>query len=366
MKKTLFVSTGGTAGHIFPAIAFIQELQDSFPNIHVIFIAGARKEDKNLVEQYGITCTALPVRGVMGKNILQKGIALFFLLYSLLLAFTLCLRKKPIACVGFGGYACFPSVFAASVLGIPTILHEQNSVPGKANLLLAKFVDTVCISFPSSKIFFKKNNVTYTGNPVRKSLLRHTVDTQKKSCKNILILGGSLGAKQINSFVLEIAHELLEQGFSLYHQTGASDFQRVEKCHNALFLRNPFPNVQAYRIQPFIQDMLDAYSWADFSLCRSGASTISELIAMNVPAIFIPFPFAIHNHQWHNASSLVQEDLALCLEEQSLTSNVLLENIIAFANNNNLTRIRSQLYTKESCEAAKKIVSILEKFIHIH
>ncbi|MDE7469028.1 MAG: undecaprenyldiphospho-muramoylpentapeptide beta-N-acetylglucosaminyltransferase [Desulfovibrionaceae bacterium] len=316
----VLVTTGGTAGHIFPALATIESLYKYIPDVEVLFVGATQGLESKLAKQASIPFQGLPVRGFMGKGILSSIKSFFLLLYSVLLALKIILRYKPTVIVGFGGYASLPSLLVGKLLCKPIVLHEQNSIPGTVTRLLAPYSHTLCVSFEDTKTYFSRANVVYTGNPIRSTLQLSDEKMNSHSFRNILVMGGSLGAMKINTLMLAIAPLLLSKGFHIWHQTGMKHYKSVI----ALYEENGLSSV---RVSPFIEDMQEAYTWADFALCRAGASTITELSMMAIPAIFIPFPHAIYNHQYHNAQSVVHAKAGLCLDEATITESILLDAI---------------------------------------
>jgi len=341
----IVLATGGTGGHIFPALAVAREIENlALQQAEVLFVGGKYGQEQKLITDAGYKIYLLPVKGILGKGI--KAISnMGFVLYSMIICFLWLRKVKPDVVVGFGSYASFVPVYVAWKMGIPTCIHEQNSYPGFTNRFLGKRVDRVFLSFPDDMEIFDKNKTEVLGNPVRQEIIEAAkvsngiIDGGNKKI-NLLILGGSQGAKGINDAVLESLALFKSIGVSLYHQTGKLDYERVLSVYRSSGLKN-------YRVVPFIDDMTDAYLWADLVVCRAGASTIFELAIMGKPSILIPYPYAANDHQRKNARYLEKVGGAMVVEQGFLKKNSL-GNIVA-----DLIAIPGKL--KEMSKAAKSI-----------
>lgn len=319
--RKIVLTTGGTGGHIFPALAVAEELRRLYPGAEILFIGGEQGPEEAQARQAGLEFVALPVRGFFGRG-LKAVAAGFRLLRGIGLARRKIREFQPDIVIGFGGYAAAASVFAGWSRGVPTMIHEQNSVPGIANRLLGRLVDRVCISLPDAASWFKPGKTVLTGNPMRKSI-RRLYEAQcrefgpdpksGKDCSHMLVLGGSQGAKALNSAVLADLPRLVEAGIKVRIQAGAKDYARVaEELEKAGY---PDDKISA---APFIDDMEEAYGWADIAVCRAGATTVAELAVAGLPAIFVPFPFATHNHQLHNARQVEKVGAAEVIEQKDI------------------------------------------------
>lgn len=308
----IVLTTGGTGGHIFPALAVAEEIKARFPQAQVLFVGGRRGKEEELAAKAGLTFAGLPVAGVLGRGWRALGI-LGWLPRSLGQSWSLLRSFKPEAVLGFGGYAGFPLAMAAWMMRIPTAIHEQNRLPGVTNRLLGKLVRKILLSLPDDHGFFDPGKVVVTGNPLRRAImeLRENQPTHASPRRNVLILGGSQGARAVNQAVLESLAGFKDQKISLWHQTGTADLQQVVDAYREVGLTEAL-------VDPFIDDMAKAYAWADLVVCRAGATTLAELTAMGKPSVLIPFPYATHNHQMLNARHLEQAGAALVLAESYL------------------------------------------------
>lgn len=310
--KRVILTTGGTGGHIFPALAVAEELRRRFPDIEFLFIGGMYGPERDIVSAAGIPFAGLPVRGVLGRG-LRAVSALFGLGVSTVRAMRLIGSFNPDAIIGFGGYAAFAACMAGKLREKPVAVHEQNSVPGLANKLLGKVVDRVFISMSDPQEQFQPRKTVLTGNPVRDAILALRTARRDDAAteKRLLVVGGSLGAKAVNKAVTDMLPMLRDAGVTVHHQTGKADFAAVEAAYREA-------GMQGCIVEPFIHDMAAAYAGADLVLCRAGATTVAELTVAGKPAVFIPFPHATHNHQVHNARYLETQGAALVVEERQL------------------------------------------------
>ncbi len=313
--ERVILTTGGTGGHIFPALAVAEELKSRRPRAKVLFVGGSFGPEGEFARQAGVDFVGLPVRGVLGRGFKAVGAALLLAL-GLLRGAWIVLWFRPDVVLGFGGYAGFASVMAAALLGKPTAIHEQNSVPGLTNRILGPLVKRVFLSFPDTGKRLNPSKVRLTGNPVRKqvSLSVEPGARPEGSGKRLLVLGGSQGARALNTAVVEGLSRLDAAGAEVLHQCGKADFERVAAEYEAKGLaQNP-----RFQLTPFIENMGEAYAWADLAICRAGATTVAELAVAGKPSILVPFPFATHDHQRRNARFLEHSGAAAVIEEKDI------------------------------------------------
>jgi UDP-N-acetylglucosamine--N-acetylmuramyl-(pentapeptide) pyrophosphoryl-undecaprenol N-acetylglucosamine transferase len=310
------LTTGGTGGHIFPALAVAEEIKARFPQAEILFVGGLRGREGELAAKAGLPFVGLPVAGVLGRGWRSLGV-IGWLPHSLWRSCSLLRSFKPEVVLGFGGYAGFSAVLAAWMLRIPTAIHEQNRLPGATNRFLGKLVHKVLLSLPDDQQCFQPGKVVVTGNPLRRDIsgLRGAF-TEANFRRNVLILGGSQGARAVNQAVLESLSGFKEGKISLWHQTGSADWQRVLDAYQTA-------KFEQIVVESFIDDMAKAYGWADLVVCRAGATTMAELTAMGKPSVLIPFPHATHNHQMLNAKRLKEAGAALVVVEDTLAQTQL-------------------------------------------
>ncbi len=320
--QRILLTTGGTGGHIFPALAVAEVLQKQ--GVQLLFVGSQYGPEASLCHKAGVAFQGLAVRGILGRGFAAVG-ASFAMLQAVVKAIEIIKNFKPDAVVGFGGYASFAPVFAAKLCRVPIAIHEQNAVSGVSNKVLGKLATKIFLSMNAHQgQGFASEKCVHTGNPVREALAElgeHTLHGARAhdfSGKRLLIVGGSQGAKAINSIVIEHLDAFKNAGVQLWHQTGKADFARVHAAYTAAGM--PTEHEHGLLVADFVHNMDAAYAWSDLVLCRSGASTVAELAAAGRGAVFVPFPYATHNHQWHNAQLLAAHNAARVFDEKHLQS----------------------------------------------
>ena len=320
----LLLTGGGTGGHLFPAIAAAEAFCARYPGTEVLFVGTRRKMDAESLAAHGFASCSVHCYGLKGKNIGELCKALAVLPFSFFEAVRHIYRFSPDVVLGVGGYVTGPVVAAARFLGIPTLIHEQNAVPGLANRKLGRIVQRICLSLPDTGGYFPREKVLLTGNPVRQKIL-DLAQTKHHSTGNectVLVLGGSQGAHALNMLVVEaftgIGKETLT-GLKLIHQTGEKDEAAVRERY-----RDAGINAT---VSAFFQDMPTIYGQADFLISRAGATTLSELAVLGLPSILIPYPYAADNHQEKNARYYENGGGAILFQEDRLTAELLSETV---------------------------------------
>jgi UDP-N-acetylglucosamine--N-acetylmuramyl-(pentapeptide) pyrophosphoryl-undecaprenol N-acetylglucosamine transferase len=336
-KYRVLIAAGGTGGHLFPAIAIAEELKSSISDIDFLFIGTKNRMEKEIIPKLGYKYSGTSIIGLPRK----VGLRLIGFVFSLIVAFFQALisvmRFKPKIAIGTGSYISVPPLLASKLTGAKIFLSESNSYPGVATRFLDLIATEVYLSFEQSKKYFKdKSKLIVTGTPVRKNLFDK--DRKKaaeyfnlyENLKTIIVIGGSLGARSINEKIKEI-YQKLPNNYQLIWQTGHKDFDLYKSLE-----RN-----ERVVILPFIERMDYAYSICDLLICRSGASTISEVISQGIPAILIPSPNVTENHQYYNALELVEKNAAeLHLDNES--SENLLNKILLLLNDEDRLKTLSQ------------------------
>lgn len=302
---------GGTGGHIFPALAVANELKAR--GATVAWLGTEHGMEARIVASADIPLYPITIKGFRGKGLVQKLLAPFLLCRAVWQAITIIRQFKPSVVIGFGGFVAAPGGIASRLLGKPLVIHEQNSVAGSSNRLLAKMATKKLAGFPDAL-----EGAMYIGNPVRTDItaVTHKFAINAAMPLRVLIMGGSLGAKAINDVVpLAIAAVEPSKRPQVWHQTGRDKKAPVTETYKEQQL--------TARVDEFIHDVAEAYAWADILICRAGALTVSEVAAAGVPAIFIPLPSAIDNHQYFNAKWLVDNHAGILLEQKELTAESL-------------------------------------------
>ena len=309
MSRSILIMAGGTGGHIFPALAVADVLRAQ--NWHVTWMGAPNSMEAELVPKQGYEMAWVNFSGLRGKGLLRKLLLPFNLLVALWQSAVALLRHRPDVVLGMGGYITFPGGVMAALLRRPLVIHEQNSIAGLSNKALAHFAKRVLSGFP--KVL---SGAEWCGNPVRDSITQLPEPQQRYAARdgalNVLIVGGSLGAKAINECVPQ-AVALLPQAVrpKVTHQTGKQHLEAVQIAYQQA-------GVDA-EIKPFLEDMAHYYASADVVICRAGALTIAELAAAGVASILVPFPFAVDDHQTGNARFLSERSAAILLPQGELT-----------------------------------------------
>ncbi len=311
MLNRILIATGGTGGHIYPALTVARKILQLYPDCRLVFAGGEYGPEKEMAARAGIEFKSFPAKGVLGKGIKSLG-SLFWVSKSLILCYGFLRSLKPEVVVGFGGYAGFMPVLTAGWMKIPTAVHEQNSLPGMTNRVLGRKVNKIMLTFEDVQNFFPPEKVVLTGNPVRPELLKRQYHTSglHNGEKRLLILGGSQGASAINEALLACLDELKAMGVNIWHQTGYGDYERIRDVY-----LDKYPQA---RVEAFIEDMGEAYDFASLVLCRAGASTLAELCASGKPSVLIPFPYATQNHQMINARYMEEAGAAMVVAQNYL------------------------------------------------
>lgn len=315
----LIITGGGTGGHLFPGIAIAESVLKKFDAGKVLFIGTGRQIDARTLAGRGFETAAIVAHGLKGKSFLKRLQALVELPFSVVSAGLLIHRFRPDLVFGVGGYVTWPVVVAARIMGVPTCIHEQNSIPGLANRWLGKLTDRIFVSLPGSEKYFPAARTILTGNPVRPELLDQAGREKKREDKvTILVLGGSQGAHRVNELVVGAIAGLpvdKRQKIRLIHQTGASDEGWVKGQYE-------IHDVEA-EVAAFFNDMGRIYGQADFLVSRAGATTLAEITSLEKAAILIPYPYAADDHQVENARYLVEGGAAVMFVERQLTEEKL-------------------------------------------
>lgn len=324
-KKKIIIAAGGTGGHLYPGISLAQEFSQAgyIPE----FIIRTNDPSENIIKKEGFGFHYMPVAPFPRGLTLKYFSFLFMLLRGFIKGYSIIRDISPSAIIGMGGYISFPAVILGRMLGIPTFIHEQNFLPGLANRMLSKFCDKVAISFEESAKYFPRNKTVYTGNPIRPGIFGIDPETAFEELRlssekfTVLVFGGSLGAKKINTTVTDILPGIkdLKEHLQFIHITGKNDLDRVAKKYEDAGFYS--------RIFPYMHNIGIAYAAADLIICRAGATTISELKVLAKTAILVPYPFATDNHQDFNALSLVSRGNAIVIKDNQFTKEFLLEEI---------------------------------------
>jgi len=347
-KRHAVIVAGGTGGHVYPAIAFASVWKAEG---HLVSWIGTQEGlEASIVPKHDIPLYFIQVKGLRRSGKLQKIVSLLTAARAFFQALFLLKKLKPNVVLGMGGYVSGPTLLAAKCLGIPTVIHEQNAIAGKTNQIVARFANKVLTAFPN---VLTKYHPVVCGNPVRANLLKLRPKSYANSCMNILIIGGSRGALSLNKTLPEMLANI--PNISVWHQTGDKHFEETQKIYSAScrdYWQSPI------KIAPYIDDMTAAYAWSDIVICRAGAMTVFEIMAVGRPAIFIPYPYAVDDHQTANANFLVENNAGLLIQERDLTFEKLKNYIDALREEINYQRFSRNAFAHRVVEADAAIVRV--------
>lgn len=328
------IMAGGTGGHIFPALAVAEYVRERGWN--VVWLGSRAGMEARLVPERGYTMAWIRFSGVRRRGLFAFALLPLNLLIAFAQSFKAIFVHRPDVVLGMGGYVAFPGGMMASLLNRPLAIHEQNSIAGLANRVLAKLADKVLVAFPGA--FGKDKRPEWTGNPVRAEISGIPAPEARFACRagrlRLLVLGGSQGAAALNEVVPHAVSLMPDPARpQVTHQTGTVQADAVRGRYAAA-------GVPA-DVLPFIADMARAYAEADVMICRAGASTIAELAAAGVPAVLVPFPHAVDDHQTHNARFLSERGAAVLIPQSALTADRLAELLATFTRDKLLAMARA-------------------------
>ncbi|MDH3747847.1 MAG: undecaprenyldiphospho-muramoylpentapeptide beta-N-acetylglucosaminyltransferase [Gammaproteobacteria bacterium] len=315
-ERPILVMAGGTGGHVYPALAVARALQQQSQD--VVWLGTRRGLEARVVPAAGIDIEWIRIKGLRRKGLLALLVAPFELLWATLQALGVMLRRRPAAVLGMGGFASGPGGVAAWLMRRPLVIHEQNAAAGLTNRLLARLARVVLQAFPGS--FNSRTDVQTVGNPVREDIAAVPLPGARYPGREgplrLLVLGGSQGALALNKTV-PAALALLPEELRpvVRHQCGKRTLETAREAYAG--------NGIDVELTPFIEDMASAYAWADLVVCRAGALTVAELCAVGLPALFIPYPSAVDDHQTANARPMADAGAALIIDERDLTAKSL-------------------------------------------
>lgn len=356
-RRTALIMAGGTGGHIFPGLAVAQALRARGWNVHWLGgrgSAGNPSMESRLVPPQGFAFEALDFSGVRGKGVLTLGLLPLRLLRAFWQSIQVLRRVRPDVVVGLGGYITFPAGMMAVLLGKPLVLHEQNSVAGMANRVLAGVADRVYTAFPN---VLKRAH--WVGNPLRQAFVDQPPPEQRFDGRSgplrVLVVGGSLGARALNDVVPRALALLApDQRPLVTHQSGSNQIEALRGNYAQA-------RVQA-ELTPFIDDMASAFANADLVICRAGASTVTELAAIGAAALFVPFPSAVDDHQTRNAKFLVERGGGWLMPQAELTPEQLAQ-FLQQATRENLLACASTARRSARLEATTRVVAACEELV---
>ena len=340
-KPLIAIACGGTGGHLFPGLAVAGELQRR--GCDVALLISPKEVDQQAVKTAtGVKVFTLPAVGLQNKNYLPFAASFG---KSLFAAWKIFHRRRPAAVLAMGGFTSAPPVFAGKDLGAKTFLHESNTIPGKANRFLSRFVDSAFIGFPEAAARLKTKKTSVTGTPVRAQFSPESrIHNPKSSCRKtlgldpnlpvVLVVGGSQGARGLNNLVLSALPLLAQKNWQWLHLTGAADFERVQSAYASLGLK--------VVVKPFLAEMDLALGAATACISRAGASSLAEMAAMRLSSVLVPLPTAADNHQFFNAEAFGKTGAAKLLDQKNSPPEKVAAAISELAENE---LVRSQIQT---------------------
>ncbi len=312
------IAGGGTGGHLFPGVAVAEEFIRRDGRTQVIFIGTQRGVESKLLGPIGYELRTIDIEGIKGRGAKALAKGFYQIPQSIWQSRRILKDFHPDIVIGVGGYASGPAVLAACFMGIPTAIAEQNAVPGVTNKILGLFADKIFVTYAQTAALFPRDKVLLSGNPVRAAFAGvRRLPKEERWFRNLLIFGGSQGARAINKSVVEMLPELqkMEPKVHVLHQTGNQEAEAVKKAYAGYDV--------AANVTPFITDMAGVYRQTDLIICRAGATSLAEITAAGKAAILIPFPWAADDHQTKNAQALADAGAAVMIPEKELSGKKL-------------------------------------------
>lgn len=360
----IVLAGGGTGGHLFPGIAVAEEFRRRSESPEVIFIGTEKGIEASIVPREGYPIRYVGAEGVVGKSLMKKFSAGMKTAVSVYEAHRLLRGLRPDAVIGLGGYASFGPVLVGSFLSIPTLIMEQNAVPGLANRILSRIADIVCVTYHESIAFFPKNKTYITGNPVRQGILTAQRESAyelfglERGRFTVFVFGGSLGARKINNAVCNVFNSLhdMREKIQFLHQTGKNDYEAVRETYRKWGFKGT--------LAPFIHRMPEAYAVADLVISRAGATTLAELTAVGRASILVPYPHAAGHHQEQNAQRLSEMGAARVIPDHELDGETLAKHVRELYEDSGIrTEMARACRSLGRPDAAQKVVEIVMSLI---
>ena len=338
------ISGGGTGGHIFPAVSIANALRELDPQAEILFVGALGRMEMERVPQAGYKIIGLPVRGFNRSQPWKNISVILDLMRSMRMARKIIKDFRPDVGVGVGGYASGAAMKMAAKLGVPILLQEQNGFAGVTNKLLKDDAKVICVAYDHMEKFFPKEKIILTGNPVRQNLTQGKAH-KVKGVKNLLIIGGSLGARTINEASAAGIDKLAAANINVVWQTGKAYYEQYKDMGKG----------QQIEIHEFLSDMPDRYATADLVISRAGASSISELCLLGKPCILVPSPNVAEDHQTHNAMALVNKDAAVLVRDKDAVEQLVDTAIELIQDDKKLKLLHTNILTLAQADSARRI-----------
>ena len=360
----LLVSGGRTGGHIYPALALIEAVKKQDPHAEILYVGTHKGLENKIVPDAGIPFKTIKIQGFKRSLSLENFKTVYLFLKSVHTSKKIIKEFKPDVVVGTGGYVCGAVVYAAARLGIPTMVHEQNSVAGVTNKFLSHFVDKIGICFDDARKDFPAEKVVFTGNPRAQQvanmkptgkLKEYGLDPEKPT---VLIFGGSRGARRINESSLEAIPMFKDAPYQVLFVTGRVHYDKISQMLKHMDVP---ANV---KVEPYIPDMPNILPEISCIVGRAGATSLAEITALGIPTILIPSPYVTNDHQTKNAMSLVKRHAALMIKEKDLNGKVLFQKVQQVMNNEGERKIMSENAKSAGVpDAADQVIAVLKDII---
>jgi len=355
----VIISAGGTGGHIYPALAIINKIKEKEPNSEFLYIGTHNRMEKEIIPKQGIPFKQIEIYGFNRKKLAKNFKTLKCLYNGYKECRNIIKEFKPDIVIGVGGYVTAPVILAAHKLKIKTFIHEQNSVAGASNKFLSKYADLIGVSFKSSIKDFPKNKTIFTGNPCSENATKVLPASKSEfnlteNKKLVLFVMGSLGSSKMNKFLIKTMSLFQNKNYEVLFVTGNNAYNEIDRTKMPI-------NV---KIVPYIDNMIRIMKKTDLIVSRAGASTLSEIIALNIPSILIPSPYVPNNHQYKNALDLINNNACILIEEKDLQGDILVRNIDEMLSNpEKISDMKNNLNTLKIANSGTIIYENIKKLI---
>ena len=352
-NKTLLIMAGGTGGHVFPGLAVADKLKSE--GWSVSWLGTKDRMEAQLVPEHGYEIDFIDIAGVRGNGVKRLLMAPIQIIKSIVQARRVLKKRQVKLVLGMGGFASGPGGIAAWMMGIPVVLHEQNAAAGLTNRILSRFSKKVLMGFAGA---FKGNKAILVGNPVRQALIdlpEKKISTADKPL-NVLVIGGSLGAKVLNECLPEAFSRFTDGQLKIRHQSGKGHDVGLIKTYQDLNLK--------VDVQAFVTNMDEAYAWADLIICRAGALTVAEVAVAGLPAIFVPLPHAVDDHQTKNAQDLLNKKAAVIIPQNELNADKVSDYLQTFSQNREMLSKMSENSKRTAIiDATERVASVCNQLL---
>lgn len=359
------MAAGGTGGHIYPGIAISEKLKETFPGSEIIFVGSHVGMEKNIIPPLGYPLELLRSRGFEKKISLETLLAIKGIGDSVYDAYKLLKKEKPDLVIGMGGFTSAMLLLVASLMGIPTMIHEQNAYPGRSNRLTGKSVDRIGLGFNEASNYFSDKKTFVAGNPIREEFKNINREKSRKKLgikpeeKLIIFMGGSQGAKSINEAALHVLKNNKKENLIFYLLTGKDSFNSIKDSIKDLEI--PESNIH---VLDYCNDMANLLAAGDLIVSRSGASTVAEISACELPSILIPYPQAAGDHQTFNAKVITDNQGGILIEDKNLTGPLLLKTINSILDDPDiLNKMREKTGEKKILDADERFCNEAYKLV---